>query len=349
MHITWGLRYGGIETMLVDIVNLQCLEHDVELLIINQDIDKDLLSQVSPHVKIHKIDRPPKSKNPFYILKLNFILLFSKSDIIHCQMDNIAKYYPLHFLRKNFCLTVHSVRLGYKDISKYNYIFAISDEVKESAKKQTGVEAQVVYNGIETQKFNIEKKNISDGKFNLVQIGRLDHLNKGHHLTLRAIHNLVTQYNYTDIHLDIIGEGDSEKYLRELVDKLNINDYVAFFGVRTKDYIRKNLTYYDLLVQPSLWEGFGLTIIEAMSAMVPTLISNVDGMKTVSLNGIFSYTFQSENVEDYSEKLYNVIQLSVDEREALAKKAYKYACENFDISTTVGNYTKHYRKIIQNR
>ncbi|MCL1938098.1 MAG: glycosyltransferase [Candidatus Azobacteroides sp.] len=349
MHILWGLKYGGAETMLVDIVNQQCFEHEVELIIGNRDIDADLLSQINPQVKIIQINRPPKSKNPFYILKLDCILLFSKADIIHCQMDNIIKYFPLYFLKRNICLTVHCVRLGYKDIRKYNRVFAISEEVRESVKKQTGVEAQVVYNGIEIQKFNREKRNRSDGKFHLVQIGRLDHLHKGQHLTLKAIHSLVTQYNYTDIHLDVIGEGDSEQYLKDIADSLNINAYVTFLGTRTKDYIRKNLTYYDLLVQPSLWEGFGLTIIEAMGAMVPTLISNVDGMKTTSLNGTFSYTFQSGNVEDYAEKLYRIIQLPVVERKIFAEKAYQYAYDHFDISTTVKNYGKQYQHIISKK
>jgi len=349
MHILWGLKYGGAETMLIDIINRQCLEHEVELLIVNREIDPDLLSQINPQVKIRKINRPLKSKNPFYILKLNLVLLFSKADIIHSQMDDIVKYFPFYFLRKNLCHTIHCVRLGYKGIHRYNHIFAISDEVKESARKQTGVEAQVVYNGIETQKFNLEKRNISGGKFHLVQIGRLDHLHKGQDLTLRAIHSLITQYNYTAIHLDVIGVGDSEKYLKELADNLNINAYVTFLGNRTKNYIKENLTHYDLLVQPSLWEGFGLTIVEAMSAMVPTLISNVNGMKTTSLNGTFSYTFQSGNVEDYAEKLYHIIQLPAIERETFAKKAHQYACDHFDISITVENYLKHYRQIISNR
>jgi len=335
--------------MTVDIINRQCLEHEVELLIVNRDIEPDLLSKIDARIRIIKINRPLKSKNPFYLLKLNYILLFSKADVIHSQMDDIIKYFPLHFLRKNLCLTVHSVRLGYESIHKYNKIFAISDEVRESAKKQAGVEAQVIHNGIETQKFNIGKKNNSDGKFNIVQIGRLDHLTKGQHFTLRAIHNLVTQYNYTDIYLDLIGDGDSEKYLKELADNLNLNDYVTFLGTCSKDYIRENLTNYDLLVQPSLWEGFGLTIIEAMSAMVPTLISNVDGMKTTSLNGTYSYTFQSGNVNDYTEKLYHIIQLPFTERETFARKAHNYACDNFDISITVENYLKYYRQIISNK
>ena len=349
MHILWGLRYGGAETMSVDIINRQCLEHEVELLIVNRDIDYDLLLQINPQVRIYTINRPLKSKNPFYILKLNFLLLFSNADIIHSQMDNIIKFFPSYFLKKNFCLTVHSVRLGYQGINKYTRVFAITDEVRESIWKHAGIKAQVVYNGVDIRKFNTKKSNASLNIFRIVQIGRLDHLNKGQHLSLKAIHSLVTQYNYTNIHLDVIGEGDSENYLKELSSQLIINEYVTFCGAQTKDYIRENLSNYDLLVQPSLWEGFGLTITEAMSARVPTLISNVDGMKTTSFNGMYSYTFQSGNAEDYAEQLYRIIQLPATEREALAEKAYKYACDHFDISITVENYLKQYKQIISKK
>ena len=347
IHLLWGLKYGGAETMSIDIINRQCLENEVELLIVNRDIDPDLLSLIDPRVKIRTINRPLRSKNPFYILKLNFLLLFSKADIIHSQMDDIIKYFPFYFLKNNLCLTVHCVRLGYKGIKKYNQIFAISEEVKESIRKQTGIEAIVVYNGIETKKFNINKRSITDGKFKIVQIGRLDHFHKGQDLTLKAVQRLITHYDCTEVHLDIIGEGESEKYLRKLTDQLKINEYVTFCGTRTKNYILENLTNYDLLVQPSFWEGFGLTIIEAMSAMTLTLISNVDGMKTVSSNGLYSYTFQSGNVDDYAEKLFQIIQSPTTEREIFAQEACQYAYKNFDISFTVENYQNQYRRIIE--
>jgi len=349
MHILWELQYGGAETMTIDIINRQCLENEVTLLIGNRNIDRDLLSKINPLIKIIKINRPHKSKNLFYILKLNYLLLFSNTDIIHCQMDNIIKYYPLYFLKNNLCLTVHCVNLGYKGIHKYKHIFAISEEVKESVRKQTGIEATVVYNGIEINEFNREKNNTPKSNFIIVQIGRLDHFHKGQHLTLRAIHRLITHYNYTDIHLDIIGEGDSEKLLRDLSNQLKINEYVTFCGKKTKDYIQNNLSKYDLLVQPSFWEGFGLTIIEAMSAMTPTLISNVDGMKTASFNGDYTYTFQSGSVEDYAEKIYQIIHSPAVEREKLAQNAYKYTCDHFDISKTVDNYLKYYRDIISKK
>ena len=344
IHIVWGLRYGGAETMLVDIINRQCLKHNVELLIENLDIDNDLLSLIDSRAKIITINRPRGSRNPYYVLKTNFILLFSGADIIHVHQENMIRYLLVRFLKKNLCLTVHCVRMDVAEVKLFKHIFAISTKVKEEILRKTGKEAVLVPNGIDVQGFNRKKENHPG--FRMVQIGRLDHKHKGQDLTLKAIHNLVTQYNYTAMHLDVIGVGDSEKYLKELADDLNITTYVTFLGSCTKDYIKENLTNYDLLLQPSLWEGFGLTIIEAMSAMTPTLISNVDGMKMISKDGELSYTFQSGNTDDLTQKIMSIIQLSENERQILANKAYEHVAANYDISSTANNYLKNYEIIL---
>ncbi|GHU90955.1 glycosyl transferase [Bacteroidia bacterium] len=346
IHIVWGLKYGGTETMSVDIVNRQCLEHEVELLIINNEVEKSLIDLIHPKVRIIRINRPPSSKNPWYIVKLNLIILQSRADIIHAQVDNFVQFYYLHFLKKNLCLTVHCVHLGYQQIQQYDCVFAITEEVRDSLKKQTGVESIIIHNGIDTRQFNTKKK-IDPEQFKIVQIGRLNHLHKGQHLTLQALHLLVYQYKRTNIRLDIIGEGQSEKYLQELTDELKIRQYVRFLGSKTKEYIRENLSDYDLLVQPSLWEGFGLTIIEAMSAMTPTLISNVDGMHTASKNGEMSYTFKSDDTNDFAQKIDDIIRRPFSEKEILATKAHHFALKNFDISTTVNNYLKYYQDVIR--
>jgi glycosyltransferase involved in cell wall biosynthesis len=341
-HVIWGLRYGGAETMLVDIVNQQCSKHDVSVLIINDSEDENLVNKINPAVKIIRINRPPGSKNPWHLLRLNATILFSKSDVIHFHQDNIIKYLPIRFFQHNFYLTVHSVALDANSVKKYDQIFAISEAVEDSIYQQTVRKSTVVYNGIDVKRFNTTKRTTNLDTFRMVQLGRLDHFIKGQHLSLMALHQLVYQYKNTSVHLDFIGEGASEEYLKQLVKELNLTDYVTFLGNQTTDYIKENLSSYDLAVQPSLWEGFGLTIVEAMAAMTPTLISNVDGMQTVSQNGTLSYTFVSEDVDDYAKKLDDIVRCPLSERKEIAKKAYSYILEDFDISSTVENYQKLY-------
>ena len=54
-----------------------------------------------------------------------------------------------------------------------------------------------------------------------------------------------------------------------LVQEYNLNSYISFLGSKDTHYIEQHLKDYDLLVQPSRIEGFGLTVAEAMAAKVP--------------------------------------------------------------------------------
>lgn len=346
MHILWELRYGGAETMLVDIANLQSLDNEVEVLIINNDIEVSLFETLNERIKVKKINRPAQNYNPFYILKLNAIIAFSNADVFHFHHNNLINYIPASVLKKNRCLTVHCLDTQY--IRRYDHVFAISEAVKKMIKQETGIDASLVENGVDINRFR-KQKNKQNTVFRIVQIGRLAHEYKGQHLSLSAIDLLVNRYNCKNIHLDIIGWGVSEKYLKDMAKHLNITDYVSFLGMRDKNYLGEHLADYDLLVQPSLWEGFGLTIIEAISALTPTLLSNIDGMNTVSQDGKYTYTFKNNDVEDYAENIYKIINLPSEKREEMAEKAYNFALDNFDIAITVKKYLALYEQIIQKR
>ncbi|MDR1783814.1 MAG: glycosyltransferase family 4 protein [Dysgonamonadaceae bacterium] len=343
-HVLWGLRYGGAETMITDIANLQSEDNDVSVLLINNDIDEDLLSALKPSIRVIRLNRPLKSCNPLYIIRLNLFILMSDADIIHFHQDNIIRYLFIHKLKKNLCLTVHDLQLDIKEVRQYNFVFAISAAVRKNLENKTGIEAPIVWNGIDTARF-FQKMKKNNKIFKIIQTGRLFHRHKGQHLTLEALSILVYKYGFTNVHLDITGWGPSEEYLRQLAENLKISEYVTFTGVKSKDYLREHLADYDLLVQPSLWEGFGLTVCEAMCAMTPVLTSDVEGLKVFAGEDVTKFTFHSGDVEDYASKLFEIINLPEAEREQIAQNARDFAVKNFDISTTVKNYQIEYEKI----
>jgi len=346
VHVLWGFRYGGAETMLVDIANRQCKEDEVEILLINDAIDSSLIRQIDKRITITYINRPLGSRNPFYILKLNLLIWFSQADIIHFHQDDIIRYLPIYRLRKNLCLTVHSVETQVEDIKKYNYVFAITDAVRKQITEKSHRSSILIHNGVEVDAFIPKEEFYPKDVFRTVQIGRLARFPKRQDLTLEAMRLLIDQ-NHTHIRLDIIGEGPSESYLKEMTNRLKLDKYVSFLGNRSKEYIQKNLAGYDLLVQPSAWEGFGLTIIEAMSACVPTLISNVDGMKTITQDKELGFSFETGNAEDMADKMLQAIQSSPDKLQRITNKARLNVKNEFDISCTVANYKREYERILK--
>lgn len=346
LHIVWSAQYGGAETMLVDILNYQVKSHQIGLLIINDSIN-ELIRDFDPRIKIIMIKRPLKSRNLWYLLKLNGLLLFNSYDIIHCHQDNIIRYVPVYKWKKNFCLTVHSVEMDIISLPKYNYIFSISDIVYKKLKEER-LDSMLVINGIDINNFKIKTSDLnSKNIFKLVQISRLEYLHKGQDILLKAIRILLDKYQFNQFHLDFIGDGSSLEYLKLLTDELKLNSYVSFLGSKSKYYIKTHLCEYDLLIQPSNWEGFGLTAIEAMAAKVPTMVSDVDGLKSNAQGGKNAFTFEPGNVDDCAKTLYHTFTCPKEEIEEMVNNAYQYVIENFDVSRTAQDYLNHYEQIFK--
>ena len=73
-HVVWGMKTGGVETMLVNIINEQVKTQTVHLYIVNDFIDSFIIEKISPLCKIYKLKRKPGDKNPLKILKLKYFI-----------------------------------------------------------------------------------------------------------------------------------------------------------------------------------------------------------------------------------------------------------------------------------
>lgn len=339
-HIIFSLQIGGSENMLIDIINEQVLlNHEVKLIIINDDINNTLLESIDTRALITKLKRPAKSKNPYYFIKLYFILFFTKNAIVHCHnsiMGKILKYY-----NKKKIITIHCTGAAKDGLNNFDKIIAISNAVKIDLKKNGNYDSEVIINGVNCNNIEIKDQTNNTNIYKLLQIGRLEDI-KGQDLSLKAVANLVKRG--IKIELSLIGTGATKSKLYKLASELEILDYVKFMGAMAKHDIYKQIHYYDILLQPSREEGFGLTIIEGMAAKVPVLVSNISGPLEVILNGKIGTSFISENIDDFTEKICYILnhnKLKIDE-------AYKYTLKNYSIKNTVDNYIKVYKNVKYN-
>lgn len=366
-HIFWNLRFGGIETMLINIANIQTkLGIQVSIIIINNLYEETLIQALDKKVSLYIIGRKTGSIDFRFIAKTNKILNEIKPDIIHLHRSDIASILAKQYLKKT-CVTLHALPKGeikpqnilkqlwnkisrnpkpYSNVTYINhipYIFSISNSVKEELKKQYNIESTVIYNGIDTKRFNIKESVTHNTPLRIVMVSRLEHDKKGQDLLIKA----AAQFK-GKISVDFIGTGSSLEYLKQLVYELHCESFIKFLGKQDQYYIITHLGDYDLFVQPSRWEGFGLTVAEALAAQIPVIASAGQGPAEVICGNKYGWIFENGNVNDLTNKIEYIFN-HYHEAIEKAKLAKEYVYKNFDIHTTANAYLNAYKKIINNQ
>ena len=122
---------------------------------------------------------------------------------------------------------------------------------------------------------------------NLVFVGRLVP-DKGPHVAIEALAYLVGQIGLRNIHLDIIGSGQSQyvKQLQDMTAALGLDNYVSFGGFLEHAQVLERFAGYDAVLIPSLWaEPLAGTIAEAMARGLPVIATDRGGTPEIISDG----------------------------------------------------------------
>lgn len=350
-HLIFGLPLAGTETMLVSIVNRQVLtDNDIYVYIVNDLIDGQLCDSIDKRVKVIRLNRKLHSVNPMPLLALNWHLLRLNPDIIHIHSANLPQYL-LGSLRRKSLMTLHTLPCEFHDkgVRLTPVIDAISDAVADAVKVRYDRDATVIANGIDTAAFAVRKhKTKADRKnsFRIACVGRLKTKVKGQDILVKAV-SMLPENLRSQVTLDLIGEGESHDELSALISSLGLEGSVHLAGTFSQDYLYKNMCGYDLFVLPSRYEGFGLTVAEAMAAGVPVLVSDAMGPFEVIERGRCGYSFTCGDASACRDALVSII--SSDDDMSMIERALDRVRTLYDVSVTADNYIKEYQKIIAQR
>lgn len=341
VHIVWGLGTGGVESMLVDIINEQVKTEIVAIAIVNDIVEPGLLNKLDNSCKVFQAGRKKGSKSPIPWLKLNWYLFRYKPDIIHFHLEGMRKM-VFHQAPKVF--TIHNIHTSGREYPKYDALYAISEGVKNYTGSQ-GYKAITVWNGIDTK--TIEQKDSQwyqgVGICKIVCVGRLYTPHKGQDILIEAI-KIVLEKGIVNFHLDLIGDGESRSMLEESVLKWGLNEKVTFLGQKGRGYISQHLCEYDLFVLPSRSEGFGLSVVEAMCAKVPVIVCDLEGVKDVVESGNYGDIFKTGDPNSLAQAI--ICFLNKGAVPQKLNEAYSFARNHFDISITARRYVEEYRHVL---
>ena len=357
VYTVFSFKVGGVEKLLIDILNNISEESNnrIYLIIINDEYDSYLLSQISERVKVILFNRKPNGNKIKYILRFNKFIIEEKIDIIHCQCMKTIKFSVLSkLLNRKIKLihTVHDTRIYRKlrsldiwiDKIFVNKIIAISSAVKNDiiSKKIQDSKIEIVYNAIDLEKFRSKSnKLINKDSIVIGNVARLIPKKKGQDVLIKAIS--ILKNNYPNIKCLLAGnppKGQEKNiyYLNKMSEELGVKENVYILG--NINDIPNFLNEIDIFVMPSRYDGFGISLIEAMSMGIPCIASNIDGPKEILKDNKFGLLFTSEDYNDLAEKIESIINKSY---ECNQEEIKKYIHENYEIKSMVKHLIEVYK------
>lgn len=239
-------------------------------------------------------------------------------------LDVSYKFFPEMFKKRDL---VKLFLWGKFSIKKAAKIIAISRSAKNDIIKEYGVpeaKVEVVHLGIkESKSMNQESKEKILDKYNIktpfiLFVGTLQP--RKNIIRLIEAYSKINTTNEPQYKLVIIGrKGWKYQEILEAPNKYGVEDSVKFLEEVTDEELPIFYKSAELFVLPSLYEGFGLPILEAMKYGCPVATSNVSSLPEAG--GDAAIYFNPENVNEISDVLRKVIK-NKDLRDDMIKKGY---------------------------
>lgn len=243
--------------------------------------------------------------------------------------------------------------LDKRSLSWARHVIAISTGVRKILIDSDGVRPEkitVIHNGIEIPDYHSDRENalrirnefsIKENEKVIGAIGSL-HPRKGHRYLIEAMK--LAFKNKDNIKLMIVGEGVLKAELKRLSEELMIENRVIFTGYR--EDINDLISSMDIVVQPSMEEGFGIAILEAMALGKIVVATDVGGIPEIISNGETGILVPCANADTLAKTLSFLIE-KPDLSKTIAEKGKKSVEKDFNIVKMVRKYENLYRDLLK--
>lgn len=332
---------------------------DVELLLIDGQNSHFLDELLQANIKVHTLGSNVNRFNPKFIKQIASYL--NKYDLIHVHIFPTSYIVALaSLINKNtapIVFTEHNAfnRRAINPVFKYlenfiysrfNKAFAITPEVKDFLLDNLDIDddkIKVIINGVDLDKIisaiplDRSKIGLSGNDVMILMAARFSK-QKDYNTLIKAMVHLPDQFK-----LIMCGDGEDKNGCEDLVKSLNLSDRAFFLGNRADIY--SVIKCSDINVLSSHYEGFGLSIVEAMAAKKPVVATDVEGMnKVIEGAGILFEVGDDKKLAEY------ILKLGSDEKyyEEISQKCYQRA-QNYSLDVMVDNYISEYKKVLEKK
>lgn len=234
-------------------------------------------------------------------------------------------------------------------------VIAISEQVKAHLIRDFRLDESkiaMIHNGIDLNRFqarSLEFKVQGKSKLGLSEgpvigiIARLSDV-KGHRYLIEAMKIVLEKF--PSANLLIVGSGKMQQELTQVVKTLGI-DRSLFFMPEVQD-ATEALGLMDVFVMPSLKEGLGLALMEAMAMGLAVIGSNVGGIKTLVQNGTSGLLVEPADSRALAEAILGLLS-DPEKRASLGSQAQLFIRQNFSQEKMVGETERAYLKCLSEK
>ena len=261
---------------------------------------------------------------PLYLLLiLNVFLKAPKCFSVIHGFDDFSRYYRRLLLRLFWSSKWRFVAIS-EPVANYllrlrpklanDQVVTINNAINVSALSQT----------LKTKQQSRSFLKLDQQAFIFGTIGRLSSL-KGHLHLIKAFE--MTHQKHPDAHLVIIGEGHSRQEIETYLANREIKKNITLAGAieDAAQYIKA----FDVFVLPSLKEGFGMVLLEAMAAKLPIIASHTGGIPYV-LGDLGQLSSPKDYPLSLAKLMIEQVELTNGKREEAGQALYDRLLNEFD-------------------
>lgn len=347
LHFLWSLENGGAENLVVDLANNHCRGHEVTLYVANDLLDASMRARLDSRVHFKHLRRPGGSRNPFWLARMILAIRALRPDIVHVHASNFATIG--RFVAAPIVLTAHSNGVRFSPHAHhFAMICCISGAVQDDIRQRhPELRTRLIENGIHTSAIATRSGNKPASRpLRAVQVSRLRHAFKGQDLLIQAAAIVNRECSEPRIVVDFIGDGPSRGHLEALICETGAGSFCRILGPRSRAEVYALLQDYDVLVQPSRDEGFGLTVAEGMAAGLAVVVSDLEGPMQVIEHGKFGSCFSSGDADVLACALEATInEFGTEAAQSRRAAARTHVLTRYDLSVTASNYLRLYQEL----
>jgi len=187
-------------------------------------------------------------------------------------------------------------------------------------------------------------RNSKSNSFQFIYVGRLVFY-KNLETIIKAI-KLVSETN-SKIKLIIVGDGPHRETLENIVKKLDLQKNIEFAGYVSAENKIKLISESIALLFPSMYEGFGLVILEAFSQKKPVIVSNIRPMSDIVKHEETGYVLEPHDEKMWAQYIMRIIE-KPEEGKILGENGKKLFETKYTQDLMYEKLIKMYETVIQN-